>query len=111
MNKKNIFSTIFTILAVYVMADLVLFKGFLYNFLEAFFKSMAAQGKGGFITGLIGLSVALFGLISIAAAFIKRLYAKDMDEKKRKTLKITRIILGVLIVAAGIFVAQYGFSM
>ena len=110
MNKKSVFSTILTVIAIYLLFDLVFWKGFLYHFLEAFFKSAAQQGKIGLVAGLMGLAIGVFGLISIVLGMSGRTIFGKVPPERITAHKITTGVIGSLLTAAGFWLCYYGFT-
>ena len=111
MNKKSVFSTILTVIAIYLLFDLVFWKGFLYHFLEAFFKSAAQQGKGGLVIAFIGFWVAVFGLFAFVMGMLGKTLGGKLPPEKSMSYKITMGIIGGFLAAAGLWLTYYGFTV
>lgn len=111
MNRKSVLSTIFTVAAIYLLFDIVFWKGFLYHFLEAFFKSMAQQGKVGLVIALIGLAVAVFGLIAFTMGMLGKNFVGAVPPERRTTHKILMGTIGGFLAAIGLWLAYYGFTL
>jgi len=111
MNRKSVLSTIFTITAVYLLFDLVLWKGFLHHFFEASFKSMAQQGRGGLVIALIGLAVAVFGLIAFTMGMLGKTFVGAVPPERKTTHKILLGTIGGFLAVIGLWLAYYGFTL
>lgn len=110
MKKNGIIQTVLVAVGVYLMFDLVVFKGFLYNFLGGFFASMKAQGKIGLVVAMIGLAIAVFGLLSGILGMFGRTLIGPVVPERLKTHRILSAVLGTFLFAAGAWLTYYGLT-
>jgi len=72
---------------------------------------MAQQGKGGLVIALLGLAVAVFGLIAFTMGMLGKTFVGAVPSEKRTTHKILLGTIGGFLAAIGLWLAYYGLTL